>query len=113
MAFNEHLADKLRIELNRRNILFEEKKMMGGLCIMVDDKMCVGVIKDDLMARVGPHAYNDYLQKIGARLMDFTKRPMKGYLYVDSEGWDNDTQLAHWVDQCLEFNKEAISSKKK
>ncbi|WP_420317733.1 TfoX/Sxy family protein [Ekhidna sp.] len=113
MAYNEYLADRLRNALNARKISFEEKKMMGGLCIMVDDKMRIGVIKDDLMARVGPDAYDQLLKKSNARIMDFTKRPMKGYLYVNPEGWDNDSELNKWVDQCLEFNKEAKSSKKK
>ncbi|WP_425392852.1 TfoX/Sxy family protein [Ekhidna sp.] len=113
MAFNEFLADKLRQSLKERKVVFEEKKMMGGLCIMVDDKMCIGVIKDDLMARVGPHEYQRFLDKPYARVMDFTKRPMKGYLYVNPAGWDNDDELSEWVDQCLEFNKEAKSSKKK
>lgn len=113
MAFNEFLADKLRRSLKERKVVFEEKKMMGGLCIMVDDKMCIGVIKDDLMARVGPHEYQRFLDKPCARVMDFTKRPMKGYLYVNPAGWDNDDELSEWVDQCLEFNKEAKSSKKK
>lgn len=113
MAFNNHLADKLRIELNRRSVVFEEKKMMGGLCIMVDHKMCIGVIKDDLMARIGPHIYDQFLKRDGAREMDFTKRPMKGYAYLNADGWDNDSELAEWVDQCLEFNKEAKPSKKR
>lgn len=113
MAYNEYLADKLRQELKERKISFEEKKMMGGLCIMVDDKMCVGVIKDDLMARVGPHVYEEALARPNARVMDFTKRPMKGYLYVNPEGWDNEKELSEWLDQCLFFNKEAKSSKKK
>lgn len=113
MAFNTHLADKLIIELTRRNVLFEEKRMMGGLCIMVDNKMCIGVIKDDLMARIGPHVYDEFLQRKGARVMDFTKRPMKGYAYLDSEGWDDETEFSNWIDQCLIFNKEAKSSKKK
>ena len=113
MAYNEYLADKLRQALHERKVPFIDKKMMGGLCIMVDDKMCVGVIKDDLMARVGPHAYDEFLSKPGARVMDFTKRPMKGYLYLNAEGWDNDSHLNEWIDQCLLFNKEAKSSKKR
>ncbi len=113
MAFNEQLADLLRQELKERSIPFEEKKMMGGLCIMVDDKMCVGVIKDDLMARVGPHVYDEALARPNAREMDFTKRPMKGYLYVNADGWDNNEELREWVNLCLIFNKEAKSSKKK
>ncbi|MEQ9402784.1 MAG: TfoX/Sxy family protein [Cyclobacteriaceae bacterium] len=113
MAYNELLADKLRRALHERQVKYEEKKMMGGLCIMVDDKMCVGVIKDDLMARIGPHVFDQFLTRPGARLMDFTKRPMKGYAYLDAEGWDNEAELGDWIDQCLVFNKEAKSSKKK
>lgn len=113
MAYNESLADLLRESLNKRRVPFEEKKMMGGLCIMVDDKMCIGVVKDDLMARIGPHVYEEFLQKPGAREMDFTKRPMKGYAYLNSEGWDQQETLEEWIDQCLIFNKEAKSSKKK
>ncbi len=113
MAYNEYLADKLRQSLKERRVSFVEKNMMGGLCIMVDDKMCIGVIKDDLMARIGPHVYEEFLEKPGARIMDFTKRPMKGYVYVDAEAWEDNTMLNEWVNQCLEFNKEAKSSKKK
>lgn len=113
MAFNESLAERLRSELTRRSVNFSEKKMMGGLTFMVDDKMCLGIVKDDLMARVGPHVFDEFLQRPGARVMDFTKRPMKGYAFVDAEGWDNDTELGVWIDQCLIFNKEAKSSKKK
>ena len=113
MAYNELLADKLRQALHERKVNYSEKKMMGGLCIMVDDKMCVGVVKEDLMARIGPHVYDEFLARPGARVMDFTKRPMKGYAFVDSEGWDDDAELSAWIDQCLVFNKEAKSSKKK
>lgn len=113
MAYNEYLADKLRQSLKERKVSFIEKKMMGGLCIMVDDKMCLGVIKDDLMARIGPHVYDEFLQKPGARIMDFTKRPMKGYVYANAIAWEDSDQLALWINQCLEFNKEAKSSKKK
>ncbi len=113
MAYNEYLADLLRAELLAQKANFEEKKMMGGLCIMVNEKMCVGIIKDDLMARIGPHAYEDFLAQAGARVMDFTKRPMKGYVYADSTVWDDHERLSAWVRQCLVFNKEAKSSKKK
>ena len=113
MAYNEYLADLVRGSLKERKVAFEEKQMMGGLCFMVDDKMCLGVVQDDLMARIGPHVYEQFLQKPGARVMDFTKRPMKGYAFVDVHGWDQHIELETWVDQCLEFNKEAKSSKKK
>ncbi len=113
MAYNQLIADRIRNVLNDRKVGYEEKEMMGGLTFMVDNKMCLGVVKDDLMARVGPHAFDSFLKKPGARVMDFTKRPMKGYAFVGAEGWDDDQELSDWVDQCLLFNKEAKSSKKK
>lgn len=80
---------------------------------MVDDKMCAGVVKDNLMARVGPGLYPDALKRMGAREMDFTKRPVKGFVFVDPEGWDMDRDLDGWIDMCLEYNPQATSSKKK
>lgn len=80
---------------------------------MVNDKMCVGVIKDDLMARIGPHVYEQFLSKKGVRAMDFTKRPMKGYLFVNPEGWDDSKSLDEWVTQSLVFNLEAKPYMKK
>lgn len=113
MAYNELLADRLRSSLTERKVNFTEKKMMGGLTFMVEEKMCLGIVKDDLMARIGPHLFDEFLQRPGARVMDFTKRPMKGYAFVSAEGWDIDAELQAWVDQCLVFNKEAKSSKRK
>lgn len=80
---------------------------------MIDDKMCIGIIKDDLMARVGSDAYESLVKREGARPMDFTKRPMKGYIYVSPEGVDFDEDLEFWIQKCLDFNPLAKSSKKK
>jgi len=113
MAYNELLADKLRQALKDRKVNYSEKNMMGGLTFMVDNKMCLGIVMDDLMARIGPHVFDQFLTRPGARIMDFTKRPMKGYAFVSAEGWDDEGQFSSWIDQCLIFNKEAKSSKKK
>jgi hypothetical protein len=113
MAYNEYLQERIDSILNDKHIVFEAKKMMGGLCYMIDNKMCLGIIKDDLMARVGPDRYQSLVSKPGARPMDFTKRPMKGYLYVAPEGVDFDRDLEFWIQQCLDFNPEAKASKKK
>ena len=113
MAYNEHLADRVRRRLSEQKAHFEEKKMMGGLCFMVDDKMCVGIVKDDLMARVGEDLQVQNKDRVGCRPMDFTGRPMKGYVFVSPEGVDNQDDLEHWVDLCLQFNPLAKSSKKK
>lgn len=113
MAYSEYLADRIRQRFREQKVQFEEKKMMGGLCFMVDDKMCVGVVKEDLMARVGPDLELQNLERLGCRPMDFTGRPMKGYVFVSPEGIDKQEDLETWVDLCLEFNPQAKSSKKK
>lgn len=113
MAFNEYLTDRVRGSLKENQANYEEKKMFGGICFMVDDKMCVGIINDDLMVRTDPKNQNKFLQEKGCRMMDFTKRPMKGYLYISPEGVDMDEDLGKWVKRCLEFNPKAKSSKKK
>lgn len=113
MAYNEYLAERIASDLNQKGIPFLEKKMFGGICFMVDEKMCVGVVKEQLMARVDPEEEAKLLNEKGAELMKFTGRPMKGYLFISDDGWDADKDLSFWVDKCLAFNPKAKSSKKK
>lgn len=113
MAYDEHLADQVNQILNEKMVVFEEKKMMGGLCFMVDDKMCLGISKEELMARIGPDAYEAALKKEGCKEMKFTKRPMKGFVYLEPEAIDSKKDLEYWVDLCLDYNPLAKSSKKK
>ncbi|MBK3518191.1 TfoX/Sxy family protein [Carboxylicivirga marina] len=113
MAYDEHLADRIRQWLKTKNTTYLEKKMMGGLCFMVDDKMCVGVVKNDLMTRVNPEDYETLLQQPGAKAMNFTGRTMKGFVMVEPQGIDMDDELDTWIQHCLDFNPLAKSSKKK
>ena len=113
MAFNESLAERIRNVLRNKKVSFDEKKMMGGLCFMVKDKMCVGVEKDKLMARINPNIYEQALLKKGCREMDFTGRPMKGFVFVEPSGTELDKDLEDWVGLCLDYNPMAKSSKKK
>ncbi len=113
MAYSEYLADRVHGSLKSLGTAFEEKKMFGGVCYLVNDKMCVGIINEDLMVRINPVDQDKFLKEKGCRMMDFTKRPMKGYLYVSPEGVDMDEDLDKWVKRCLEFNPKAKSSKKK
>ncbi len=119
MAYNEYQAERIRRVFSEKGIPFSEKKMMGGLCIMVDDKMCCGLLFDKekktdlLMARIGPEAGESVHSEKGVRPMDFTGRPMKGFVFVESEGFDMDEELELWVDRCLAYNPLAKSSKKK
>ncbi len=113
MAYDEQLADRIRRTFQSRKVLFDEKKMFGGLCYMVDDKMCVGVHTTDLMVRIDPDDEARALDHVGARQMDFTGRPMRGFLFVSPEGIDLDEQLDYWIDLALKYNPKAKSSKKK
>lgn len=113
MAYDEHLADRIRNVLKEKTTPYEEKKMMGGLCYLVDDKMCVGVVKNTLMARIDPEIYEQALKKKGSKPMDFTGRPMKGFVFVEPEGVDLDSDLDKWVQMCLDFNPKAKKSKKR
>ena len=119
MAYDEALADRIRQVFTEKKVPFEAKKMMGGLCFMVDDKMCCGIHYDKkketdlLMARIGEAASPDALQREGCFPMDFTGRPMKGFVFVTPDGFDMDEDLEHWIQLCLDFNPLAKSSKKK
>ena len=80
---------------------------------MVDDKMCVGILDETLMARIGPDKYDDALKLKGCKPMDFTGRPMKGYVFITAAGTDMEKDLEYWVQLALEFNPLAKRSKKK
>jgi hypothetical protein len=87
--------------------------MMGGLTFMINDKMCIGIIKDEMMCRIDPELQDEVLSKNGCRIMDFTGRPMKGYVMVDSTGMKSKKEFEYWISLCLDFNKHAKSSKRK
>jgi len=113
MAYNEFLADRIAQFFRERSIPFEARKMMGGLCFMVDDKMCVGVHKHEIMARIDPAIYEESLKKEGCKEMNFTGRPMKGFIFLTEEATDMDQQLHYWLQLALDFNPRAKSSKKR
>ena len=113
MAYSEYLADRVRHSLRENQAAFEEKKMFGGVCFLVDEKMCVGILKEELMVRIAPEMQDDFLVEPGCRLMDFTGNSMKGFLMINPEGVDMDDDLDKWVKRCLEYNPRAKLSKKK
>ena len=112
MAYNEIIANRIRERFADLDNV-EEKEMMGGLAIMYNDKMCVGVIKDDLMCRIDPDVFEVAIEKEGCRPMDFTGRKMKGYIFVDEFGMRTKKDFDYWIDLALDFNARAKSSKTK
>lgn len=113
MPYDQSLADRVSCALIAKGIAFESKPMMGGLCFMVDGKMCVGVTGERLMARIDPAAEADALTRPGCRPMDFTGRPMKGFVFIDPAGTRTAAQLRTWLALALNFNPRAKPSKKR
>lgn len=103
MAYDEGVAERLR-ELFADHPGVTEKKMFGGMAFMYRGHMLVGIIGESLMARVGPDEYAAALNRTFVREMDFTGKPMKGYVYVDPAGFESDPDIQHWVRLCLQFN---------
>ena len=112
MAYNEALAQRIRERLAHLPHVVE-KAMMGGLTFMVDDKMCVGIIKEELMCRIDPDFHETAVEKRGCRTMDFTNRPMKGYVMIDDTGMQSNADFEYWIELSLAFNKQAKASKKR
>jgi TfoX/Sxy family transcriptional regulator of competence genes len=113
MSYNEKLADRVREIIAVSHKKVEEKKMFGGLCFMVNDKMCVGVEQERLMVRLDPAIYDEVMEKEGCKPMDFTGKVMKGYVFVDIDALNTKKKLGYWMDLALEYNKKAKASKKK
>ena len=102
MAYDEGLVQRLDEQLDgRRGVT--QKKMFGGMCYLLYGNMFVGVVKNSLMVRVGPHGDAEALRLPHARPMDFTGKPMKGYVFVDPGGFDADADLAAWVERAVRF----------
>ena len=102
MSFDKGLAQRIRDVLLDQDGLVE-KRMFGGIAFMVYGNMACGVVREDLMVRVGPDAYEGALGQPHARPMDFTGRPMRGMVYVDGAGLEEEDDLAAWVLRGVNF----------
>ncbi len=102
MAYDEGLAQRIEEYFGNRADV-DIKKMFGGLCFMVNNHMCCGIVKDQLMARVGADAYEACLQRPHTQEMDFTGKAMKGMIYVNSDGISEDHDLHVWLKLCEQF----------
>jgi TfoX/Sxy family transcriptional regulator of competence genes len=102
LAFSESLAARTRDALARESGI-TEKKMFGGLCFLLSGKLLVGVFKDSLLVRLGPDGAKTALTKPHVTEVDFSSRPMKGWVVVEPDGIDSDHQLREWVNRAIEF----------
>lgn len=102
MAYDEKLAERVRKAIGKRKEV-TEKKMFGGVAFLHEGRMFLGLIKDELMARVGPQTHEGALEEPGTRVMDFTGKPMVGYVFVAPKGYTSDADLKKWVKWTLDF----------
>lgn len=102
MAYNEKLAERIRPLLeSTRGVT--EKKMFGGLSFLVNGNMCVGIVGEEIIVRVHPDHHDGYVAKPHARIMDFTGKPMRGWIFVAPEGFKTKSQLQSWVQAGLDY----------
>ncbi len=113
MAYNEKLAERVREMIGNSGKKFEEKKMFGGICFMVNDKMCAGVDKDQLMVRLDPGLVEQVVEMEGCSQMEMAGKPMKGFVWVEGGALGTKTKLQYWLDLALDYNPVAKTSKKK
>jgi TfoX/Sxy family transcriptional regulator of competence genes len=111
MAYDEELEGRIRRAVADREDI-SDKKMFGGVAFLLDGKMFCGIVNEDLMVRVGPEAHEKALSEPHVRPMDFTGRPMKGYVYVDPAGTKTDKMVARWVERGLKFVATVEKGKK-
>ena len=102
MPYDEILADRVRALAVHRDG-YSERKMFGGLSFMINGNMFAGVVRQDLMLRVGKDAFDDALKRPGAKPMDFSGRPMVGMVFVEPPGVASDEALRAWLDEVLAF----------
>lgn len=113
MAYNEILVDRIREIISRTHDEVVEKKMFGGLCFMVNSKMCVGVMKDQMMVRFNPDKTEEVMSLEGVSQMNFTGKSMNGFVFVQIDSLYTDTYLLYWINLALDFNEIAKASTKK
>ena len=106
------LAERIGDALMSKNIGYEHKRMFGGHCFMVDDKMLMGTYQGGLMVRVDPETMEDLLKKKGVNHMIHGGKTMKAFLMVEAGEVVGDRDLDFWIDMCMEYNPRAKSSKK-
>jgi TfoX/Sxy family transcriptional regulator of competence genes len=110
---HEQLADRIRALLTGDGVFAREQRMFGGVAFMVDDRFAVGTMKDDIVLRLGTEAAEAALSEPGVRPMDFTRRPMPGWVYISAAVVQDDGALARWVRQGVAYSATQQPSKQR
>ena len=102
MVYDEALAARVRTALAEQPHV-DEKKMFGGITFMVEGQMCCGVLKQDLVVKLGAEGWDEVIAQPHVRPFDFTGKPMVGMVYVSPAGLQDDSALEEWVQRGLAF----------
>jgi TfoX/Sxy family transcriptional regulator of competence genes len=113
MAYNEELALRVSSILIQKNVDFIEKKMFGGLAFMINDKMCVGILKDELILRVMVEFSESLSEENYVRPMNFSRKIIKDMFFIEPEGFTTDVNLIKWIDYGLDFAERGVLKSKK
>lgn len=113
MAYNEQLSIRIHNILAELNVSFIEKKMFGGNAFMINDKMCIGIMKEELMLRVMDEFYESLLEENHVNPMNFTGKIMKGFVFIEPEALSTDNQLRKWIKYGLDFAERGVFKSKK
>ena len=100
--FNDMTARKIRNALDGTPGV-SERQIIGGVAFLLEGNMCCGIFDEKLVVRVGPEAYDDALREPHAHPMDFTGRPLPGFVYVGREGYASEMALRQWIDRSVGF----------
>lgn len=112
MAYNIKLADKIReFLLIQPGLKIEEKKMFRGLTFMINGKMCISVSVENLMCRFDPKLQDEVMERNGFQPMIMKGKELKGYCYVNEDGYKGKKDFEYWLQMCLDFNEQAKASK--
>lgn len=117
MAYDEYLADRVRQALSAKGVKAEAKRLMGGLCFVLDEKMCLGISinkktgQSGLIARIGEKAVQESLQNSYCHVFKPAGRPMKDFIFIEDSGLDKEDELDHWIQLAISFNPDTKRSK--
>ena len=110
MSYDIDLADRIRGVIQGLNLQADEhigeKKMFGGLCFTLNEKMLVGVGKGELMIRLAPSEFEEELTAGRVKPMDFTGKPLKGFAYVEPAAHASDAELLGWIDRSAAYVRQ-------
>ncbi|MEO6730372.1 MAG: TfoX/Sxy family protein [Ferruginibacter sp.] len=113
MGYNEQLANRVRETITVTHQQVDEIKMFGGICFMVNGKMCAGVQKERLLVRLDPAIFEQAIEEEGCMPMEVSGKVSKGFVLVDGPELTTKKKLEYWLKLALEYNPIAKSSKKK